>query len=152
MKQYRLGPGRRAANQMTRALLASGLASPHYALLTVPGRKTGQPRSTPVRPITRNGQRWLVAPPYGPVSWVRNARAAGEVTLSRGRHRWRAKIAECGAEESAEILREYVRLVPVTRPYFNAQPKDPAERFAAEAAAHPVFRLIEEPADGPGRG
>jgi hypothetical protein len=30
------------------------------------------------------GRRWLVAA-YGPGNWVRNARAAGEVTLSRGR-------------------------------------------------------------------
>jgi deazaflavin-dependent oxidoreductase (nitroreductase family) len=142
MKAYRLGPGRRAANIMIRMLLTAGVAGQNYALLTIPGRTTGRPRSVPVRPLTYDGRQWLVAP-YGPVSWVQNARAAGEVTLSRGRHRWQAKATECGPDESVEVLREYVRLVPVTRPYFNARPGDPAARFAAEAAAHPVFRLTE---------
>jgi deazaflavin-dependent oxidoreductase (nitroreductase family) len=142
MKEYRLGPGRRVTNTIIRALLALGLAGRNYALLTVPGRTTGRPRSTPVRPISHDGQQWLVAP-YGAVSWVRNVRAAGEVTLSRGRRRWQATAAECGPGESAEILREYSRLVPVTRPYFDARPDDAVSRFAAEAASHPVFRLTE---------
>jgi hypothetical protein len=43
------------------------------------------------------------------------------------------------------ILRDYVRAVPVTRPYFNARPDDPIDRFAEEAAEHPVFRLAEKP-------
>jgi deazaflavin-dependent oxidoreductase (nitroreductase family) len=145
MKEYRLGPTRRAMNTVVRTMLRAGFSGPDYALLTVRGRKTGQPRSTPVRPLTYHGRRWLVAP-YGPVSWVQNARAAGQVTLTRGRHQWQGKVAECGPGESAEVLREYARAVPVTRPFFDAQPGDPASRFAAEAAAHPVFRLVEETA------
>jgi deazaflavin-dependent oxidoreductase (nitroreductase family) len=142
MKEYQLGPGRRVLNMIIGGLLRSGLAGRNYALLTVPGRVTGRPRSTPVRPLSYGGERWLVAP-YGAVSWVRNARAAGEVTLTRGRRRWHGKVSECGLDESGEVLREYARLVPVTRPYFAAHVDDTAARFAAEAAAHPVFRLID---------
>jgi len=143
MKTYRLGITRRGANAAIKALVASGLVSGHYALLTVRGRSTGRPYTTPVRLIERDGQRWLVAP-YGAVSWVRNARAAGEVTLRRGRHRWIATVTECDAQQSAPVLRDYVRAVPVTRPYFDARPDDPIDRFAEEAAAHPVFRLTEK--------
>ena len=50
-------------------------------LLTVRGRKSGLPRTTPVNLIEYQGRRWLVAP-YGEVAWVRNVRAAGEVELA----------------------------------------------------------------------
>src|SRR5262249_11143719 len=120
MKPYRLGAGRRALNYAIRQLITLGLAG-HNELLTVTRRTTGRPRLTPVRPLSYEGQRWLVAP-YGPVSWVKNARAAGEVTLSHGRHRHTFTITEAGPGDSAAVLREYVRLVPVTRPYFTARP------------------------------
>lgn len=144
MKKYRLGVARRTVNVLIKALVVSGVGSGHYVLLTVRGRTTGRSYTTPVRPIERDGRRWLISP-YGTVSWVRNARAAGEVTLRRGRRRWTGKVVECDAEESAPILRDYVQAVPVTRPYFDAWPGDPIERFAEEAAGHPVFRFVEEP-------
>jgi deazaflavin-dependent oxidoreductase (nitroreductase family) len=143
VKQYQLGAGRRAANVLIKALVASGLSPAHYALLTVRGRTTGRTYTTPIRPIEHDGQCWLISP-YGAVSWVRNARATGEVTLRRGRRGRTGELIECDAQESAPILREYVRAVPVTRPYFNAKPGDPLDRFVEEAAEHPVFRLVEK--------
>jgi len=47
--------------------------------------------------VETSGHRWLVAG-YGPVNWVRNARAAGEVTLSRGGRALRYKVAEPAAD------------------------------------------------------
>lgn len=137
---YRLGPARRLTNVVITALLRVSLAPPRYVLLTVIGRTTGRPHSTPVRPVEVGQQRYLVAP-YGAVSWVRNARVAAQVTLSRGRHREIVTVQECTAQQSAPVLQEYVRAVPVTRPYFDAAPGDPADRFAAEASHHPVFRI-----------
>ena len=130
---------RRLLNGLVRPLARLGLA-PHVYVLTVPGRKTGEPHSTPVR-LIENGGRWLVAP-YGEVGWVRNARAAGAVTLGRRGRSERLAIEEVGAEEAAPVLREYVRKVPVVRPYFEAGRDAPLEAFAAEAARHPVFRLV----------
>jgi hypothetical protein len=75
------------------------------------------------------------------VSWVHNARAAGQVNLRRGRRRELLAVEEVGAAEAAPILRTYVNQVPVVRPYFVAGPGDPVEAFEAEAARHPVFRL-----------
>ena len=79
--QYRPGRGRHVENTIMSALVRTGLVPRSY-LLTTRGRKTGRPRTNPVVPVERDGRHWLVAP-YGPVSWVHNARAAGRVTLTR---------------------------------------------------------------------
>jgi hypothetical protein len=39
---------------------------------------------------------------------VLNARAAGEVTLSRGRHSETSKVEEATAEDAIPVLREYM--------------------------------------------
>jgi F420H(2)-dependent quinone reductase len=129
---------RRLLNGLVRPLARLGLA-PHVYVLTVPGRVTGELHSTPVRLIENDG-RWLVAP-YGEVGWVRNARAAGTVTLARRGRSETLAIDEVGPVEAAPVLREYVRKVPVVRPYFEAGRDAPLEAFAAEAVRHPVFRL-----------
>jgi deazaflavin-dependent oxidoreductase (nitroreductase family) len=138
---YRLSPVRRAVNALVRGLLGLGLGPPRTYLLTVPGRRSGRPRSTPVTLVEEGGHRWLVAP-YGAVGWVRNARAAGRVTLSRGRRRETVLVSELDSRESAPVLRQYAREVPITRPFFDAGPDGPLEAFAAEAARHPVFRIM----------
>jgi deazaflavin-dependent oxidoreductase (nitroreductase family) len=138
---YRLSPVRRTVNALVRVLLRAGLGPPRTYLLTVPGRRTGHPRSTPVTLVETGGQRWLVAP-YGAVSWVRNARAAGRVALVRGGRSETAVLVELGPEESAPVLRQYVQEVPITRPFFDVGPDAPLEAFAAEAPRHPVFRIM----------
>ena len=83
-KTYRMSRATRLINSLFRTLTRFGLGASYRHILTVQGRKTGRLYSTPVDVLDLDGQRWLVAA-YGPVSWVANARAAGEVTLSRGR-------------------------------------------------------------------
>ena len=139
-KTYNLTLGRRLANWLMKALLRAGWGPKSTYLLTVRGRKTGKPHTTPVTLVEEDGQRWLVAP-YGEVSWVHNTRAAGEVTLSRGRRSERVTITELNSEASAPILKKYVKRVSITRPYFDAATDAPIEAFVAEAPRHPVFRL-----------
>jgi deazaflavin-dependent oxidoreductase (nitroreductase family) len=137
---YELRGWRRALNALVRALLAVGVAPPRIHLLTVPGRKSGRAYSTPVTVVQDGGQRWLVAP-YGEVAWVRNARAAGRVTLSRGRRAATSAITAVPPEVAGRILKRYVAEVPITRPFFEARPDAPVEAFVAEAGRHPVFLL-----------
>ena len=137
---YRLGAARRLANGLSRALLRVGLGPPRTYLLTVRGRKTGRPLSTPVTLVEAEGGRWLVSP-YGEVAWVRNTRAAGRVTLARGRHAESVAVRELAPEESAPVLKRSVPEVPITRPYFDARPDSPRAAFVAEAPRHPVFLL-----------
>lgn len=125
---------------MMRPLIRLGVVPGTY-LLTVPGRKTGQPHSNPVTIVEGDeGQRWLVAP-YGTVGWVRNARAAGRVTLTRRGQAREYTLREVPPDEAGPVLKRYVALARVTRPYFTAHPDAPAPEFAAEAGRHPVFEL-----------
>jgi surface antigen len=90
--------------------------------------------------IEEKDKRWLVSP-YGEVAWVNNARAAGEVTLTKDSETKNFAIVELKAEESAPVLKKYLALAPITQPYFDARPGSPEESFLAEAARHPVFEL-----------
>ena len=84
--------------------------------------------------------RWLVAP-YGAVSWVRNARAAGRVTLRRGNRTEEAAVTEVDARAAAPVLQRYLAAIRIVRPYFDVTPDSPVEDFVAEAPRHPVFSL-----------
>ena len=137
---YRLGLGRRILNALVRGALWAGIAPPRFALLTVPGRRSGKPHSTPVIVLRRGADRWLVAP-YGERAWVKNARAAGQVTLSRGRRRVTVPAEEVGAEEAGPVLKDYLLQTPITRPFFDVAPEAPLADFVREAPRHPVFRL-----------
>jgi deazaflavin-dependent oxidoreductase (nitroreductase family) len=143
-RQYRPGRGRHVENTIMSALARAGLVPRSY-LLTTRGRKTGQPRTNPVVPVEHDGRTWLVAA-YGPVAWVRNARAAGRVSLTRRRDTRHYTIREVSPDEAGPVLKRYVRLAPSARPYFQATKDSPVEEFITEADRHPVFELI--PASG----
>jgi len=81
-------------------------------VLTVPGRKTGKLRSTPMTPFTLDGQLYAVAGFPG-ADWARNARAAGVGILSKGRKTRRIRITELTAEQARPVLRVYPIQVPV---------------------------------------
>jgi deazaflavin-dependent oxidoreductase (nitroreductase family) len=140
-KEYRRGPATRAINWWFQTLTRLGVGASYRHILTVAGRRTGQPRSTPVDVLELNGHRWLVAG-YGPANWVLNARASGEVKLSRGGQTKRYKIAEAGAQDAVPVLRKYISEIRVTRAYFDATPSSSDAAVAAELPRHPAFRLI----------
>ena len=139
--QYQRGLARRAVNRLVRGLLRVGLGPRETCLLTVAGRRSGEPRSTPVTLVEEGGRRWLVAP-YGEVAWVRNLRAAGRATLSRGGRTNAIAVREISAEEAAPVLKMYVTRVPITRPYFDVRPESNLSAFRAEAPRHPVFAIV----------
>src|SRR6516164_8433680 len=64
---------------MNKALMAMqnlGIVTGPVRVLTVPGRKSGEPRSTPATPFTLNDNLYVVGG-YPRADWVLNARAAG---------------------------------------------------------------------------
>lgn len=142
-KTFRPTTGDRLANAVLGSLLRVGLGPSFMRLLTVTGRKTGQPRTTPVVPVQTDEGRWLVAP-YGEVGWVRNARVAGRVTLRRGRTSESLAVKEVPPAEAVPVLRAYLGMKLVrqrVQPYFDVTPESSDEAFAAEATHHPVFEL-----------
>jgi hypothetical protein len=72
---------------------------------------------------------------------VQNARAAGEVTLTRSGRSEVVGIKELGPEESAPVLKKYLEQVLLVRPYFEVKSDAPVEEFTSEAPRHPVFRI-----------
>jgi len=139
-KKYQVNTMVRFVNRMMARMIRWNIAPAHTYLLTVLGRRSGKPYSLPVRLVERNGKRWLVSP-YGEVNWVKNARAAGEVSLTQGKIAETVKIHELGPQESAPILKEYITLEGIVRPYFDVQPDAPLAAFEAEAPKHPVFSI-----------
>lgn len=72
-------------NRLAKPLLAAGVPMLFNRLVTIRGRKTGIPRTTPLSVIEISGRRWVWSP-WGEVEWVRNLRAAGTATVDvRGR-------------------------------------------------------------------
>jgi deazaflavin-dependent oxidoreductase (nitroreductase family) len=125
---------------MTTALTRAGVI-PHSYVLTTVGRRSGASRHNPVTIVELGGRSWLVAP-YGTVAWVLNARAAGEVRLTRRFATTRYHVREVGPEEAGPVLKQYVTVASVPRPYFAATVDDPPEAFSREASRHPVMELV----------
>jgi deazaflavin-dependent oxidoreductase (nitroreductase family) len=77
-------------------------------VLSVRGRKSGEPRTTPVNLLIVDGQRYLVAP-RGVTQWVRNLRVAGEGELRVGRRVERFTPTELADDAKPAILRAYLK-------------------------------------------
>jgi deazaflavin-dependent oxidoreductase (nitroreductase family) len=99
-------------NKLMIAMQRLGVPTGPAMVLTVPGRKSGQPRSTPMTPFDHDGGLYTVAG-YPGADWAANARAAGLGTLSRGRRSRRVRIVELSADESRPVLRAFAVEVPV---------------------------------------
>ncbi|MFA4841642.1 MAG: nitroreductase family deazaflavin-dependent oxidoreductase [Agrococcus sp.] len=138
--RFQRGAFRRVADRAIAALARRGLSLGGAVALTVVGRRSGEPRTLPVTPLQLDGRVHLVAP-YGVVGWVKDLRAAGEATIERGGTPVRVRATELPPEQAAPVLREYVRRVPLVRPYVAADPDDGTSAFAAIAAQHPVFAI-----------
>jgi len=89
--------------------------------------------------------------PYGPGSWVHNARATGRVSLARRRTTRDYTVREVPPDEAGPVLKQYVRIARATRPYFQATKDSPVADFTAEADRHPVFELTPAGEDRHGR-
>ena len=141
-RPYRRSLWRRALNALVRPLARVGLVGPRTHLLTVRGRRTGRPWSTPVSLVSLDGRRYLVAP-YGVRNWVKNARAAGHVELRRGWTRERLRAEEVTGPDAVPVLRRYFETTSLTRSFFDVTGDSPDDAWLAEAPRHPVFRLAE---------
>lgn len=139
-RTYRLNLGTRLVNWIFASMTRAGVGAPYRHILTLRGRRTGRLHSTPVDVIEAAGHRWLVAG-YGLSGWALNARAAGEVTLRRGRRSRRYTVAEPRPPDAVPVLRKYMAQIRVTRPYFDAAPDSPDHAINAELPRHPVFEL-----------
>ena len=98
-------------NKVLMAATRIGIIKDGPMVLTVTGRKSGQPRSTPITPFEVDGRRYVVGGFPG-ADWVRNAQADPEAVLSQGKTRERVRMVELSAEEARPLLRQFPVLVP----------------------------------------
>ena len=143
-KPFRITFTHRMSNLLMTTLVRAGVPLGNISLLTIPGRKSGKPRTTPVLVRDYNGKRYLVAV-YAVGDWVRNLRAAGSATLTRGRRSETIGVVELSPEEGAPILKADLNKAGASMilPYFDAKPESSLQEFAREAERHPVFQLRE---------
>lgn len=102
--------------------------------LTVEGRTSGRPRTTPVSTIEYEGRQYLVAA-FGDTDWSRNLRTAGSGELHQQGRTRRITTSEVPVAERPPILAAYRTAydkMPNVASTFRALP-DPAD--------HPVFRI-----------
>src|SRR4051794_25273407 len=92
-------------NAITRPLLAAGMPMASNGLLTVAGRRTGLPRTTPVAIIGVSGKSWVWAP-WGDVQWVRNLRAAGRAKTTLRRREQVVRARELNLEERVAFFED----------------------------------------------
>ena|ERR1700733_5844597 len=122
-------------------LPVSGKEGP--VVLTVPGRKSGRPRSTPITPMYADGKRYVVAGFPG-ADWEKNVRAADTATLTSGRKSETVRMVELPADEARPLLLQFPTLVPTGVSFMKRSglvtDGTPTE-FAALAGRCAVFRF-----------
>jgi deazaflavin-dependent oxidoreductase (nitroreductase family) len=99
-------------NPILKFLLAAGVPLGPNGLITIRGRKSGLPRTTPVAVIQLSGRRWVWAP-WGEVNWVRNLRAAGGATITLRRRSEEVRATELDQAQRVAFFRDV--LGPIAR-------------------------------------
>ena len=135
-------------NHVIRSFLRLGLPMSYVGLLSVKGRRTGKTRRNPVGLFKHDGRRYLFST-FGAVNWVRNIRAAKQVTIKKGLKTRTAVPVELSLENAAVVLKETIAPAfqglggKVFGSHFPLKPDDPLDKFVEEAKRHPVFELRE---------
>jgi deazaflavin-dependent oxidoreductase (nitroreductase family) len=110
MTQQQLRPPRgiNVFNAIAKPLLAAGMPMGFNGLVTIRGRKSGEPRTTPVAIIESGDRRWIWAP-WGEVNWVRNLRAAGRATIEVRKQTEDVIATELDPAQRLEFFRDVLR-------------------------------------------
>ncbi len=129
-------------NRAVAVLTRLGLSVAGSRVLEVRGRKTGEPRRTPVNLLTLDGTRYLVAP-RGHTQWVRNLRARGEGRLLLGRRAEGFTAVDVPDDDKVPILREYLRRWKweVGAFFGGVGPDSSDAELRRIAPDHPIFRI-----------
>jgi deazaflavin-dependent oxidoreductase (nitroreductase family) len=136
--------GEKIFNRIFGFLVGLGLGFSYNYLLEVRGRKSGKLYSTPIDLLKLNGKTYLVAP-RGRTHWVRNAEAAGEVTLKKGSTRQKFRLRPILDADKPQILKAYLDTFKrEVQRYFPIPAGSPSEAFAALAGSYPAFELLAD--------
>jgi deazaflavin-dependent oxidoreductase (nitroreductase family) len=137
-------PGNRVIVGLSRLGMSFGDKGP--VVLTVRGRKSGTPRSTPVSPMIVDGHQYVAGVPGA--DWIANARHAGHAVLQRGRRSERVRVVELPVQEARPLLRRLPQLVPGWVGFLRTGglvTDGTPDEFEALAGTMPLFRLDTVP-------
>ena len=134
---------RRVFNPIVAGLTRCGVSLWGSRVLSVPGRTSGEIRSTPVNVLTVGEQRFLVAP-RGETQWVLNVRAVGGCSLRVGRRVETVRLRELADSDKPDVLRHYVRRWSweVGQFFDGVGPDSSDDDLLAIAPNHPVFEIV----------
>ena len=131
-------------NKPAKRLLKLGMPMGFNGLITIRGRSSGQPRTTPVAIIEVNGDRWIWCP-WGEVHWVRNLRAAGEATITVRKRVERVEATELDEAGRVAFFREVMAplagRIPFGATFLRLVDGIDVHDPVSAADGHPVFRL-----------
>ena len=134
----------RLLNPIAKLLLGAGVPLATNVLVTVPGRVSGQPRTTPLAIIEVDGRRWVWSP-WGDVQWVRNLRAAGHATVTVRRTKEEVTATELDPAERIaffrDILAPYARSLRGGMTFVRLVDGVDLNHAVEEAEGRPVFEL-----------
>jgi deazaflavin-dependent oxidoreductase (nitroreductase family) len=133
----------RLFNKLNIRLQRLGLPLGPTQLLTLTGRTSGKPRTTPVTPLTVDGQRYVIGG-FAHGDWVANARANGEGVLRHGRRVQNIRLVELPEAERGPVMRAFPTEVPRGVGFFvktGAVEARTPEAFEKGAANVAVFRI-----------
>jgi deazaflavin-dependent oxidoreductase (nitroreductase family) len=144
-ERHYLEPGwftRRIFNPSVAGLTRLGVSVWGSRVLEVRGRKSGEPRRTPVNPVVVSGTRYLVAP-RGHTQWVRNLRVLPQGDLLAGRRREAFVATEVTDDMKEPILREYLRRWKweVGQFFDGVDANSDSSEFTRIAPDHPIFSV-----------
>ena len=139
------GATNRLFNNSVQTLTRHGISIWGSRVLYVRGRKSGEWRTTPVNPLTHDGNKYLVAP-RGHTQWVRNMRVAGGGEQRVGRRVQKFTATELADEQKPDVLRAYLKRWKFEiGMFFDGVGADASdEQLLAIAPGYPVFRITEQ--------
>ncbi|MGH3566085.1 MAG: nitroreductase/quinone reductase family protein [Pseudonocardia sp.] len=130
-------------NRVLMTLQRLGLGMQELPVLTVPGRRSGRPRRTPLTVLDLDDERYLLAG-FPATDWAANARAAGIGSLRVGSRDEQVRLVELDADAALPVLRAW----PVHVPRGATMMRDAGvvtdttpEAFEAVAGVCAVFRI-----------
>jgi deazaflavin-dependent oxidoreductase (nitroreductase family) len=106
--------------RLTNGAIGGRMAGLQVLLLTTTGRKTGQPRTTPLGCFQQDGNFIVVASNAGAErnpAWFYNVTSNPQVTLQIGGKQLAARAEVAGAEERAHLWADLVRRAPAYERY-----------------------------------
>jgi len=136
----------RVVNPLVAWLARHGLGPGGAAVLEVRGRRSGELRTTPVNPLTLDGERYLLAP-RGETEWVRNIRVAGGGALITRQGREEFAVAEVADAEKIPIIRAYLGewAWEVGSFFEGLSVRSTDQEVLAAASGFPIFRVTARP-------